>query len=381
MLGGQNLAALAKAEGTPLYVYDVKRVFDNLDRIRDQLQAVVRHGEVFYAMKSNRHPGLLAALKANGKCGIDVCSPGELELARAIGFEPRQLSYTGTAMSADDLAALSRRPDVTLNLDSRAALRRLAAVSPGHRIGLRVNPQLGVGYRQNKRLRYAGSEITKFGIAWRELPEALDEAKQLGLIVDGLHVHAGCGFLNRQLPGWERIVARIADLAKGIPGLRYVNLGGGFGIPLVATDRPLDLKLWGEVLKRHLGRARFEVWIEPGDYLVKDAGVLLLEVNDVEQRAGQWFVGLNGGFNLHPEPVFYDLPLWPLPVRVKTGKRQRFHLAGNINEVHDVWAKDVRHPLPEGGDVWALLNAGGYGAAMSSDHCRRGQGCELLIWS
>lgn len=113
---------------------------------------------------------------------------------------------------------------------------------------------------------------------------------------------------------------------------------------------------------------------------MKDAGVLLLEVNDVEMRAGQWFVGVNGGFNLHPEPVFYDLPLEPVPTRRQAGRRQRLTIAGNINEAHDLWSRAVVLPLPEPGDVWAFLNAGGYGAAMASDHCRRGEWRELLLW-
>ncbi len=383
-LGRVDLSALARAEGTPLYVYDGARVRANVARLQQALAAAVRHPRLFYAMKSNRHPPLLTLLRSLEIGGLDVCSPGEVEWARSCGFADTDLSYTGTALSADDLSHLARRPGLTLNLDSRAALRRWAAVAPGSRIGLRVNPALGIGYRQNPRLRYAGGGVTKFGILVEDLPAALAEARELGLIVDGLHVHAGCGFLTPQLPLLDRILARVAEVAKTVPGLRYVNLGGGLGIPLVKSDRPLDLAAWSQVVRRHFGRVKYEVWIEPGDYLVKDAGVLLLEVNDVESRGGEWFVGLNGGFNLHPEPVFYDLPLEPVPVQATQGRgqgqRQRFTFAGNINEAHDVWARKVGGPLPQAGAVYALLNAGGYGAAMASDHCRRGGVREILLW-
>ncbi len=376
-----DLAALAAETGTPLYVYDAPRVLANLDRLRRALGGAVRHGRVFYAMKSNRHVPLLMALRQHGGCGIDVCSPGELDLARECGFAAAEISHTGTALSAADAAALARHADLTINCDSRAGLRQIAQAAPGRRVGLRIDPELGIGYRQNPRLLYAGRSVSKFGIPLSELNTAITEAKTLGLTVDGLHVHAGCGFLTPQLPVYDRILERLATAAATIPGLRYVNLGGGLGIPLVRRDAPLDLAAWAAVVKRHFGRARHEVWIEPGDYVAKDAGVLLLEVTGVEKKSGEVLVGVNGGFNLHPEPVFYDLPLEPVPVLAPSGRKSRLILAGNINEAHDVWARDVRLPLPEPGDVWAFLNAGGYGAAMASDHCRRGTWKERLLWS
>jgi diaminopimelate decarboxylase len=106
---------------------------------------------------------------------------------------------------------------------------------------------------------------------------------------------------------------------------------------------------------------------------------LLLEVTEVEPRGERVFVGLNGGFNLHPEPVFYDLPLEPLPIVRRSGRRRRVTLAGNINEAHDLWARDTLLPPLAEGDVVALLNAGGYGASMASNHCMRGEFSELML--
>lgn len=378
-LGGADLEVLARREGTPLYVYDRARVLANLERLRAALTAAVPRGRIFYAMKANRHGPLLRALRTSGRCGVDVCSPGELQRALDAGFRERDISYTGTSMSAADAAVLAAHPRVVINCDSRSALRRIAGVSPGRAVGLRINPGLGIGYRQNPRLTYAGGAGTKFGIPWEEMPAAAAEARDLGLKLDGLHVHAGCGWLSPQLPMLNRILARVGQVVAAVGPVRYVNLGGGLGIPLVRGDRPLDLAAWSRLIGQYFGGATHEVWLEPGDYLVKDSGVLLLEVTEVEMKAGVCYVGLNGGFNLHPEPVFYQLPLEPVPVRPRGGPRRKVTLAGNINEVHDLWAREVRLPLPEPGDVLALLNAGGYGAAMASDHCRRGEWREILI--
>lgn len=164
-LAGQDLDTLARSAGTPLYAYDGQRVLDNARRIHAALRAAVgaKH-RVFYAMKSNRFAPLLAALRTHDVCGIDACSPEELLLARQCGFREADISYTGTAMSDEDARCLARHPAVLVNCDSLASLRRIAALSPGRAVGLRINPGLGLGYRKNKLLRYAGGATTKFGI-------------------------------------------------------------------------------------------------------------------------------------------------------------------------------------------------------------------------
>ena len=377
--GGRDLTDIASAMQGPTYVYDLSRVRANLRRLQKALRSANRRSRVFYAMKSNRHPRLLAALREAGVDGIDVCSPAELARAMEIGFALDRISYTGNSMSNADADVLAQHEGVVINCDSLSSLRKIGSRCPGRRVGIRINPEIGVGYRQNAKLQYAGQEVTKFGVPWSRLSEAWALAKQLGLVVDGLHVHAGCGFLTPQLSQLERVLKRIAKMASSLPGLRYVNLGGGLGIPLRKGDRPLDLAGWTAQVKKHFGASEAEVWIEPGDYLAKDAGVLLLEVTEVEPRGERVFVGLNGGFNLHPEPVFYDLPLEPLPIARRSGRRRRVTLAGNINEAHDLWARDTLLPPLAEGDGVAVLNAGGYGASMASNHCMRGEFSELVL--
>ncbi|HEX3731119.1 MAG TPA: diaminopimelate decarboxylase [Opitutaceae bacterium] len=377
-LGSCDLQALAEKRGTPLYAYHGARIRANLGRLRGALAAEGLRARVFYAIKSNRFPPLLRLLRSAG-AGADVCSPAELELARRCGFRPGAISYTGTAMSEEDARCLARHPQVRLNCDSLASLRRIARLSPGRRIGLRINPGVGLGYRANPRLRYAGERDTKFGIYAEQFEEALRLSARGGLAIAGLHFHAGCGFLTPQLPAVDRVFAAVRPFLERLPDLEYLNLGGGLGIPLVASDDPLDLAAWSRLVRRRFGRDKFEVWVEPGDYLVKDAGVLLLQVNMAERKRRTWFVGVNGGFNLHPEPAFYRLPLAPAPCELRTGPVRTFAIAGNINEALDLLAEKVRLPLPEEDDILAFLNAGGYGAAMSSNHCMRGSFQEVLL--
>jgi diaminopimelate decarboxylase len=382
-LGDQDLAKLACSAGGPAFAYHGGRIRRNLGRLLGTLRRHAPGAQVFYAMKANRFPPVLSLLRVSGRCGIDACSPRELRLARQVGFPEKAISYTATSVSDDDLAVLRQHPNVWVNCDSLSALRRLGRLMPGREIGLRINPGIGVGYRVNRLVRYAGDGTTKFGIYAGDFPEALRVAHEFRLRVTGLHVHAGCGYLTPQLPAWEKVLAAAMDFAAEAPAVRRLNVGGGLGIPLTAGDAPLDLEVWGGIVERQVGSRGLQVWVEPGDYLVKDSGVLVLQVNTVEKKNGTLFIGVNGGFDLHPEPAFYHLPLAPVPCREPgPGGRRRVRratIAGNINEALDLLAVNVPLPAIAEGDWVAFLNAGGYGAAMSSQHCLRGEFAEYLV--
>lgn len=376
---GDRLGDLALRSGTPAYFYSAARITENVARFRQALATIgTEPTRLSYAMKSNRFPPVLRHLRSLG-VGLDVCSPGEIRHALACGFRQNELSFTAGSLSTADYAALAGWPEVWINADSLTALRRLAAVSPGREIGLRINPAAGLGYAANPLVRYAGAKPTKFGVYLDRFAEAIELARSLGLRLTALHCHAGCGFLTPQLPALDEVFTRVAAFLDAAPQIRRLNLGGGLGIPLTASDAPLDLAAWAALVRRHFAARGLTLEFEPGDYLVKDAGVLVTEVTQVEEKGGRLFVGLNAGFNVHPEPAFYRLPLAPAPALRRPGAPVAVTLAGNINEALDLWAEDaVLPPLAEG-DVLCLLNAGGYGASMSSSHCLRTEVTEHLL--
>lgn len=377
--GGHDPAQIARAETKPVFLYSAARVQANLLRLHDTLVQRGVRSRVFYAIKSNRYAPLLTFLRTLGRCGVDVCSPEELLLARRTGFAERDISYTSTVPSDADLEVLARHPNIWLNCDSLASVERVAARCPGRTIGLRVNTGLGLGYRRNPLLQYAGATPTKFGIYREQFPDALALAERGGLRVRGIHFHSGCGYLTPQLPALEQIFDAAAWFIDQVPELEHVNIGGGLGIPLVEGDEPLDIGAWAAIVARHFAGRPFDVWVEPGDYLVKDAGILVLQVIAAEEKHGVRFVYVDGGFNLHMEPAFYRLPLHPVPCFQTSGPLAVVTIAGNINEALDVWAADVALPPLASGDYLAFLNAGGYGSSMSSNHCLRGTFAEYLV--
>lgn len=382
-LAGQDLEQLAKSAGQPIFAYSAPRLAANLERLRGAMRRLPHPSRIHYAMKANRFPPVLTCFKNLGLEGIDVCSPAELRLALQAGFRQDQISFTGTSISNSDLDCLAAHPDVWVNCDSLSMIRRLGERSPGRMIGLRINPRIGIGYRENEQLRYAGNAATKFGIYLDRFDEALRLAKASGLAVRGIHFHAGCGYLDQQLLVLRDVLEGARRFIDRVPNLDHVNLGGGLGIPLVESDAPLNLESWTRVIEETLADVAASIWIEPGDYLVKDAGVMVLEINTIEEKGGRQFVGVNGGFNLHVEPAFYRLPLEIVPCsltpRPDREKVENAAVVGNINEALDVFASRVNlSPVGEG-DYLAFLNAGGYGSSMSSNHCMRGVFAEHLI--
>jgi diaminopimelate decarboxylase len=375
--GGHALAALAAA-GTPAYVYRAGRMRDNLARLRAALDdAGVAH-DVFYALKANRHGPLLDALRATGRCGIDASSPAEVRHALAHGFREQEISFTGHAVSEGDLDVLAAHSGVHVNCDAISTIRRLGRRSPGRSIGIRLNPGLGAGY--NERLRYAGAKPTKFGVYPDRFEEALATAAGLGMAVDTLHFHVGSGYQGDGVGVLEQVLERAMRLVDTHPAIRRVNVGGGLGVRMTEADVPVDLGRWAGVIARHAVPRGLRVAVEPGDYLVKDAGLLLVQVNTVEDKAGTRFVGVDAGLGILNLWAYYGIPYVVAPLRLRPGApRERVTISGNINEAIDLLAEDVELPALEEGDWLALINVGGYGSSAASNHCMRGAYREVLL--
>lgn len=201
MFAGHPVSALAARYGSPAFVYSMARVKANLQRLHSALEAAGFAGRysILYAMKANRFAPLLTHLKTLGLCGIDACSPQEVELAVSCGFKPAQISFTAGSLSKNDFDILSRFDGLVMDCDSIHAIKTWGKYRPGAAIGIRINPALGVSRENNSALQYAGSVTTKFGIYREQFHEALAIAKAAGLTVNKIHFHTGCGYLTPQL--------------------------------------------------------------------------------------------------------------------------------------------------------------------------------------
>jgi diaminopimelate decarboxylase len=376
-LGGQPVAAAAARHGTPLYLYDPQAVRRQAAALKAALSATGLEWRIRYAMKANRFGPILDAIRAEGDVGIDACSPRELELARAHAFATRDISVTASMLAERDLDAFVAA-GVHVNLDSLSVLRRYARRVPrGTRCGLRIDPDVQIGYGDDARVAYGRS---KFGLLPASVADAAALARQLGLVIDTLHVHCGWGLQAGALPAVRRVFAGLAELAGRLPSVETINVGGGLGARRRADDEPLPLAGWAEAIRETLGPLRRRVACEPGTLLVDWAGVLLVQVNTVEEKNGTTWLGVDAGHNVNVYAAHYGLPIGIVHVARPAARPEcTYSVAGNINESNDVFARGIALPRVAEGDLLAFLPAGAYGSSMASDHCLRGFAKEVVL--
>lgn len=386
-LNGHDLDALLRAHGAPLFVYDLARPAENVRALQAALRRAGLRYVTRFALKSCPDPRILAVLRGLGEpgtpdgIGIDACSPGEVLHALANGWAPEAISHTGTNVSERDLDVLLAHP-IRLNLDGVSQLERVGRRAPGRTVGIRVNPGAGAGYTDH--LAYAGERPTKFGVTPDRLDDAIAAARRHGLTVDTLHFHAGSGWLGGQLGEFEAALARATVMLDRLLDagfeIREVNVGGGLGRIARDPEIPVDLDAYAQTIAAHLAPYDVTAAFEPGDFVMKDAAVLLAEVVSVERRGDVTFVGLDVGWNVNCAYFIYGYAQEVVPLVAPMRERtQLVTVAGHINEAGDVFAED--YPLPDvaEGEGVAILNAGGYLQAMSMTHCLRPTGTAVYL--
>lgn len=378
---GQDVGALAARFGTPSFVYSAERVKANLRRVRAALSdAGLHEHSLCYAMKANRFAPLLTMLKQSALCGIDACSPSEVVHAVSCGFLPSEISFTAGSLSEQDFQVLARYDGISMDCDSLHAINRWGELKPNTSIGIRINPAVGIGRVDNDKLLYAGDRTSKFGIYREQFQQALVVAAKHGLRVNKIHFHTGCGYLNEQLPMLDQVLTASQWFIDAAGTIERVNIGGGLGVAHVAGDAPLDLAAWANLIAKHYRPQGLQVEVEPGDYVVKDAGLLLLGKTYLEIKRDTLFLGTDAGFNICPEPAYYQLPFQPVPLTWYGEALTPHHVTGHINEALDLWAENAQLPNMQTHTALALINAGAYSAAMASNHCMRGEFNEFLLF-
>jgi len=387
-VGEHDTVRLAAEFGTPLYVTDEERVRARYREYRDALTAHYDPVQVLYAAKANGNPALLRVLAGEG-AGADVFSPGELELALRAGMDPSRLLFNGSSKSRDDLRlAVERRIRVSLDSpDELDAIDQVAeALGQTALVAFRVNPALDVPTHPKIATGLASS---KFGIPHAAIPDAYRAALRKEHVRPvGIHCHIGSQILALE-PFVEaaRVMVRIAgELVRLGVELEFIDLGGGLGIPYRHdVDRAPSPREYADAVMpvfvdgvRELG-IRPALWVEPGRSIVADSTVLLTRVNSTKD-ADRRFVNVDAGFNQLIRPAMYGAYHEVVVAnRADAPAESTCTVAGPICESGDLLAEDRALPAVREGDLLAILDAGAYGFAMSSQYNARPRAAELLV--
>jgi diaminopimelate decarboxylase/aspartate kinase len=365
----QRLLELA-AETTPRYVYHLPTVRQQARELKS-LAAVDR---LHYAVKANTHPAILQALAAEG-FAFECVSPGELEAVSAIVPEATPLLFSPNFAPREDYAlALATR--ATITLDALHPLEHWGELFRGREIVLRVDLGRGLGHHEKVR---TGGSASKFGLPLDQLAAFLQLADTHGVIVRGLHAHLGSGVLDAA--HWGEVYVQLASLAERIASVVLLNIGGGLGVPAHPGEAALDVAELDRVLNEVKAvYPQYQLWMEPGRYLVADAGVLLARVTQQKHKAGFRYLGIDTGMNSLIRPALYDA--WHEIVnlgRLDEPATALYQVVGPICESGDVLGTDRRLPEAQEGDVMLIAQAGAYGKVMSSHYNLRDEADEVVI--
>lgn len=389
-IGGQAFDALvSKAGATPLFVYSAAMLSDRVSELRAAMPACLA---IHYAIKANPFAPLLHHM-AGLVDGFDIASAGELSAAVEAGMDPARISFAGPGKRDRELEA-AIRAGVTVNLESAGELRRLQAVADrlgiAPRAAIRVNPDFelkGSGMKM-------GGSAKPFGVDADEVARLIRQVLGAGLEWRGLHIFAGsqsldtAGIIEAQALTLA-LAARLAD-AAGL-ALPACNLGGGFGIPYFAGDRPVEIGAIGEALGNALFRrpaalVDTDFAIELGRWLVGEAGVYLTRIIDRKVSRGHTFLVTDGGLHhqLAASGNFGTVIRRNYPVaiadRFEEPGTEAVSVVGCLCTPLDRLADDVLLPVAREGEVVALFCAGAYGASASpAAFLGHGPALELLV--
>jgi diaminopimelate decarboxylase/aspartate kinase len=366
------LLALA-GQGTPRYVYHLPTVRERARQLKT-IAAVDRH---FYAIKANAHPAILTALVAEG-FGLECVSQGELDrVFEALpDLSPERVLFTPSFAPITEYASALAR-GVTVTVDNAELLRRWPDVFRSRALWLRID--LGHGDGHHQKVNTGGKE-SKFGLSAQRVEEFVELARSLDIRITGMHAHLGSGI--ETVNHWQEVVDELAGFARRIGSIEILDIGGGLPIPYSDDDEPFDLDAWAQGLAEIKAvHPAFKLAIEPGRFLVAEAGVLLARVSQVIEKDGVLRVGLDAGMNALIRPALYDA--WHDIInlsRLDAPCDGEFEVVGPICESSDVFGHRVKVPATTApGDVMILADAGAYGMAMANTYNLRALPAEDVI--
>ena len=374
-VGGIPLSLLtARVGGTPFYAYDRALLGARVEELRATLPSPIG---LHYAIKANPMPALVCFM-AGLVDGLDVASGTELSVALDAGVDPRQISFAGPAKSERELAQ-AVASGVLVNVESEREVRLLGTLSQGLGRAARVAVRLNPDYELKSSGMKMGGGPKQFGIDVERVPGILEQIGRLGLGFEGFHIYSGSQNLRAEAicEAQSKALELAVGLAAHAPApVRSVNLGGGFGIPYFAGEKPLDLATIGAHLHGIVARAatalpEAELVIELGRFLVGEAGVYVARVVDRKISRGEVFLITDGGLHHHlaASGNFGQVIRKNYPVEVGTRgpeePREVASVVGPLCTPLDLLADRMELAAAVPGDLIVVYQSGAYGRTAS----------------
>ena len=390
---GVSVESLVKRHGSPLYIYSQKTLtqhFQKLDRALNPLDHLI-----CFAMKANSNLAVIRTF-ANLGSGFDTVSGGEIQRVIAAGGDPRKCVFAGVGKTEAEIEFGLKKGIYSFNVESEPELQRINRIAARLKkiapVGVRVNPNIDA--KTHAKIT-TGTYENKFGIAFEDIEGVYARAGKLkNLRLRGLQMHIGSQLTDVKpfKQAVEKVIPLVRRLQERHP-LEFFSIGGGLGIvyhPALASG---DSKWWGtrdgrkiltpqlyaRTLVPFLAPLGLKILLEPGRFLVGNAGILVTRVEYVKRTGRKNFVIVDAAMNDLIRPAFYDSYHEIIPVRKKAGAAVSSDVVGPICESGDYFAKDRPLAKVGEGEHLALLSAGAYGFVMASNYNSRGLAAEVLV--
>jgi diaminopimelate decarboxylase len=377
---GVTLHRIADEVGTPTYVYSAATIRDRFERL-DSALAGVPH-RVHYTLKANSSAAILRLLRELG-AGADVVSGGELFRARRAGFDASDIIFGGVGKTERELREALQAGVMLINVESGDEVRlldriarELGVIAP---IGLRVNPEVTVD--SSHRYIKTGEKGAKFGIPFDDVPTVAHVTSSLpNTRLVGLDMHIGSQIfrLDPYLDGVDRLAGLLGELrSAGVDTIKYLDIGGGLGVAYDDEQTP-DLQRFAAALVPRVQATGLTLLMEPGRFVVGNAGVLLTRVLYRKHSGGRDFLITDAGMTELIRPSHYDAYHRIEPVSAPVG-RMTADVVGPVCESGDFLALGREMSQANAGDLLAVFDVGAYGYVMASNYNTRPRGAEVLV--
>jgi diaminopimelate decarboxylase len=374
-----KVADIVEKFGTPVYIYSYRTIINHyrkLDRAFQDLEHLI-----CYSVKANPSLAICKAL-ANEGSGFDIVSGGELYRILKIGADPQKIVFAGVGKTASEIEYALKSNILLFNVESFSELlllneiaQKLERKAP---IALRVNPDVDPGTHH---YITTGRRENKFGVDLQLAPEMLEEARKLpGIEIMGVHAHIGSQITSVE-PYFimvERVLSLIEELRRQGFNLSWMNIGGGMGI-VYHDETPSTAEELAQALLPNLKKAGLKIIIEPGRFIVGNAGILVTKVLYWKKTAGKEFVIVDAGMNDLIRPALYQAYHHITPITMLSHPEVIADIVGPVCESGDFFAHDRKIRRVEPGEYLAIMSAGAYGFSMSSNYNSRPRGPEVMV--
>ena len=375
-LSKEQLLQAANEFGTPLYVYHAEKIKEQYEKLTTAFS--VLDTKFFYASKALTNINILRYVKNMG-CEVDCSSINEVKLALHAGFEPQQILYTSNGIAFSEIEE-AVETGVHINIDSLSNLEKFGKkFGHSYPVGIRIRPNIMAG--GNLKIS-TGHDTSKFGIPVDQLDTIKDVVKATDLFIRTLHIHTGSDIKDVEV--FVNGMEVLFELIPHFPELEVIDLGGGFKVPYIPGEKETNVQLLAQKIKETFDNhpvadnKKFQLWFEPGKFLVSECGYLLAQVTVVKDTGPIVFVAIDSGLNHLIRPMMYDAYHHIENISNPTGEQKVYTITGNICET-DTFAADRSLNEIREGDYLAIHNAGAYGFEMASNYNSRFKPAEVMI--